>query len=144
MASKKKNNKKIVLTAGDYRRLVSLLNDSFALAIADKPYLKNLRSELDAAEIVDARLIPKDVVTMNSTVHLRELSSNELDTFTLVFPKDANIVEGKLSVLAPVGTAILGQKIGDVVTWPALSGRVKVEIEEVIVPEVQSEITTWL
>lgn len=131
MIRKKKSSKQIILTDKDYRRLIALLNDSFALALLHKPYLRDLRGELDIAEIVEADKIPPDVVTMHSTVQLRDVSSHEVDLFTLVFPNEANIVEGKLSVLAPIGTAILGQRVGDIVTWPVPSGNVKVEIEEV-------------
>lgn len=140
MAPKNPSPKKIVMTAGDHRRLVALLlNDSFALALADKPYLRDLRGELEVAEIVEPDQIPANVVTMRSTVRLRDIETDELDTFTLVYPKEANIVEGKLSVLAPVGTAILGQRVGDVVTWPVPSGTVQVEIEEVFSPSQPQE-----
>ncbi|MHC2066433.1 GreA/GreB family elongation factor [Bremerella sp. T1] len=132
--TEKKSPKQLILTDKDYRRLLALLNDSFALALAHKPYLKDLRGELDIAEIVDSDKIPPDVVAMYTTVQLRDVSSRELDLFTLVFPNEANIIEGKLSVLAPIGTAILGQRIGDVVTWPVPSGNVKVEIEDVFAP----------
>ncbi|MBA2115309.1 GreA/GreB family elongation factor [Bremerella alba] len=141
MIQKKKPTKHIILTDGDYRRLVALLNDSFALALSQKPYLKDLRGELDIAEIVESGKIPRDVVTMHSIVRLRDVSSHEVDVFTLVFPREANIIEGKLSVLAPIGTAILGQRVGDVVTWPVPSGNVKVEIEEVLAPDSRLETT---
>ena len=130
----KKSPKQLILTDKDYRRLLALLNDSFALALSHKPYLKDLRGELDIAEIVDSDKIPPNVVAMYTTVQLRDVSSREVDLFTLVFPNEANIIEGKLSVLAPIGTSILGQRIGDVVTWPVPSGNVKVEIEDVFAP----------
>ncbi len=134
MIRKKKSTKHLILTDKDHRRLIALLNDSFALALAHKPYLKDLRGELDIAEIVESDRVPKDVVTMHSTVQLRDVHSREVDLFTLVYPNEANIIEGKLSVLAPIGTAILGQRVGDIVTWPVPSGNVKVEIEDVFAP----------
>ncbi|HCO24501.1 MAG TPA: transcription elongation factor GreAB, partial [Gimesia maris] len=65
---------------------------------------------------------PADIVTMNSTVRLRDLETDELETYTLVYPQDANIKEGKLSILTPIGTAILGYRIGDQLRSRALAG----------------------
>ena len=69
---------------------------------------------------------------MNSTVRLRDVRSSETDTYTLVYPQHANIAEGKLSVLAPIGTAILGYRVGDLVQWQVPSGLVRFKIEELI------------
>jgi len=69
---------------------------------------------------------------MNSTVRLREFRDKDTETYTLVYPKDANIAEGKLSVLAPIGTAILGYRVGDWVEWQVPSGLIKFKIEELV------------
>ena len=69
---------------------------------------------------------------MNSSVVLRDLSSRELETYTLVFPEDADIAQGRLSVLAPVGTAILGQRIGDELKWRVPEGWRRFKIERVL------------
>ena len=69
---------------------------------------------------------------MNSTVRLLDPRTKEVDTYTLVYPEDANIAEGKLSVLAPIGTAILGYRVGDVVRWQVPSGMTRVRIEELV------------
>ena len=69
---------------------------------------------------------------MNSTVKLRDLDTKELETYTLVFPEQADIANDQLSVLAPVGTAILGQRVGDALRWRVPSGWRRFKIERVI------------
>jgi regulator of nucleoside diphosphate kinase len=69
---------------------------------------------------------------MNSTVRLRQLRSKEIETYTLVYPTDANIAEDKLSVLAPIGTAILGYRVGDRVEWQVPRGAIRFKIEELV------------
>lgn len=88
--------------------------------------------ELDIAEIVAPEEIPPDVVTMNSTVRLRAVRSKEIETYTLVYPQNANIAVGKLSVLAPIGTAILGYRVGDTVQWKVPKGLIRFKIEELV------------
>jgi regulator of nucleoside diphosphate kinase len=128
MASKRS----IIITKHDHERLENLFISDFAQAFSDKPYLQSLRSELDVATIVEREDVPSDVVTMNSKVRLRELRSSDVATYTLVYPKDADIAQGKLSVLAPIGTAILGYRVGDRIRWPAPGGTVRFQIEELI------------
>jgi regulator of nucleoside diphosphate kinase len=125
--------RQIIISREDHERLDNLFFSGFAAAFNDKPYLQSLRSELDGAHIVDSDDIPPDVITMNSTVRLRPFRSQESETFTLVYPQDANIAEGKLSVLAPIGTAILGYRVGDAVQWQVPSGTIQFKIEELIV-----------
>ena len=93
-----------------------------------------LAGELRRARVVPGAQLPPDVVTMNSTVRLRDLETGEEETYTLVYPADADIAENKLSVLAPVGTALLGYRAGDVVEWPVPAGVSRFRIEEVHQP----------
>ena len=124
--------RQIVVSREDHERLEHLFVSGFAAAFSDKPYLQSLRGELNIAKIVEPDEIPADVVTMNSTVRLLDPRTKEVDTYTLVYPEDANISEGKLSVLAPIGTAILGYRVGDVVRWQVPSGMTRVRIEELV------------
>jgi regulator of nucleoside diphosphate kinase len=64
-------------------------------------------------------------------VHLRELETDEPWTFTVCFPEEADIRENRISILSPVGTAIIGCRVGDVVDWPVPGGKVRIRIEEV-------------
>jgi regulator of nucleoside diphosphate kinase len=93
-----------------------------------------LAGELRRARVVPRAQLPPDVVTMNSAVRLRDLETGEEETYTLVFPADADIAGNKLSVLAPVGTALLGYRAGDVVEWPVPAGVSRFRIEGVLQP----------
>ena len=129
----------ITITVADQERLEDLFLRDFADAFRDKPYLHHLRGELDIARIVASNEIPSDVITMNSTVRLRDMESKETETFTLVYPDEANITEGKLSILAPLGTAILGNRVGDFVQWKIPSGVGRWRVEELLFqPESES------
>jgi regulator of nucleoside diphosphate kinase len=95
-------------------------------------YLTALAGEVRRARVVPRSQLPPDVVTMNSTVRLRDLETGEDETYTLVYPHEADIGEDKLSVLAPIGTALLGYRAGDVVEWPVPAGLSRFRIEEVL------------
>jgi regulator of nucleoside diphosphate kinase len=126
------NKRQVIISKDDRSRLNAIFASEFAAAFSDKPYLQALRRELDAAEVVNSDEIPPDVVTMNSTVRLRQLRSQEVETYTLVYPAKADIAEGKLSVLAPIGTAILGYRVGDSIDWQVPSGTIRFRIEELV------------
>jgi len=66
--------------------------------------------------------MPPDVITMNSKVRVRDMQTREESEYTLVFPHAADIKQGKISVLAPIGTALLGYKTGDVIRWEVPAG----------------------
>ncbi|MFJ2479693.1 nucleoside diphosphate kinase regulator [Pseudomonas sp. MWU13-2625] len=110
----------ITLTRLDVQRLERLidsLDDTLPGVIA-------LQTELDRADtLVGHDEVPADVVTMNSRVHCREEGSGKDYHLTLVYPKDANADEGKISILAPVGSALLGLKVGQHIDWPAPGGK---------------------
>jgi regulator of nucleoside diphosphate kinase len=69
---------------------------------------------------------------MHSTVRVRDVASGRSMVYTLVFPSEADLVQGRLSVLAPVGTALLGFRSGDVVEWPVPGGVRRLQIEKVL------------
>lgn len=126
------SSRKLIITRNDHRRLEDLLTSNFAQAIESRAYLKDLELELHRAKIVDSRNVPDDVVTMNSTVRFRDVDTDEVETYTLVFPEQANIAANRLSILAPIGTAILGYRVGDVVRWQVPGGRRRLKIEAVL------------
>jgi regulator of nucleoside diphosphate kinase len=124
--------RKIIITEIDHERLEDLLSSEFASVIGPSDHLDDLRAELDRARIVRPEDVPRNVVTMNSTVILDDLDTKEKETYTLVFPDSADIAHDRLSVLAPVGTAILGQRVGDVVRWRVPQGWRRLKIARVI------------
>jgi regulator of nucleoside diphosphate kinase len=110
----------IVITSRDYDRLEALLGSSPADGIPDKAALE---AELERAEVVAPEQVPPDVVTMNSTVRFTIAQSGEQFELTLVYPKDAGEPD-RISVLAPVGSALLGLAVGDELDWPRPGGGV--------------------
>jgi regulator of nucleoside diphosphate kinase len=124
--------RRIIISENDRRRLESLLTSNFVEAIGAKPYLADLQSGLQHAVIVASSEMPHDVVTMNSIVRLRDVDSGDVETYTLVFPHQANIAANRLSILAPIGTAILGHRVGDIVRWQVPSGQRCVRIEALL------------
>lgn len=147
------SKRKIVLTEADHERLESLLDSEFARVISPIEYLEGLRAELKGAEIVAPSRVPRNVVTMNSTVTLRDLETNERETYTLVYPEQADIANDRLSVLAPVGTAILGQRVGDELEWRVPAGWRRLKVQRVLFQperagvadqEIESALPKWI
>ena len=99
---------------------------------ANRMYLDRLEGELERAEVVNPTDIPRDVVTMRSTVRLKDLDNGKEMVYSLVFPNEADVDEGKISVLAPVGTAMIGYRVGDLIEWEVPSGLRRLKVEEVI------------
>lgn len=122
----------IHITDYDLTRLRELLGVGISFAERDRESLEALQGELDRAQIVDPTVVPHDVVTMNSRVRLTDVETNEEQVYTLVFPSDANVEQRKISVLAPIGTAILGYRVGDTVNWRVPGGVKTLRIEEII------------
>ena len=109
----------LTLTRLDVQRLERLL-DSLD---ESTPGVLALQGELDRAEqVVGHEEVPAGVVTMNSRVHCREEASGKDYHLTLVYPKDAG-EEGSVSILAPIGSALLGLSVGDRIDWPAPGGK---------------------
>lgn len=126
------SNKPIYITAFDLERLRKLLLDAHGNAYRKSDYLEKLRKELDRAEVVPSQKIPAGVITMNSTVCLEDLDTQEEETYTLVFPEDADIGQGKISVLAPIGTAMLGYEVGDTFEWDVPAGKRRLRITQIL------------
>src|SRR5690349_9979094 len=97
-----------VITDYDRQRLGTMLERAMRFGVASRRDLDALEHELEQASFVEAAGVPGDVVTMNSTIELCDLDTAEKETYTLVYPDRASVEDGKLSVLAPLGTAVLG------------------------------------
>jgi regulator of nucleoside diphosphate kinase len=123
--------KEIVITAADFDRLRGLL-DSPRYRSTQAPLLSALQEELDRGRVVPADAVPTGVVTMHSQVRVRDLTAQESETYTLVYPDEADINENKLSVLAPLGMALLGTRVGQVVKFDAPAGPRRLKIERIL------------
>jgi regulator of nucleoside diphosphate kinase len=123
---------RIYITQDDFEKLEGLVEGRrVAGRTFDTQYLEMLARELDRAEIVEAGAIPHDVVTMNSEVRLKDLDSGEIKQYRLVFPTQAR-TENAISVLAPIGTAMLGYRTGDIIEWPVPRGLRRLQVLEVV------------
>jgi regulator of nucleoside diphosphate kinase len=123
----------IYITEVDLDRLRKLIELSRNSQMSwNKPYLIKLADELERAEVVDPREIPKDTITMMSMVRLKDLDSGKEMIYSLVFPHEADVSEGRISILAPVGTAMIGYRVGDVIEWEVPSGLRRLKVEEVL------------
>jgi len=107
------HSRQIFVTEEDSERLQQIIRSAAAASSKDWEHLDMLQHELDRAEVVPSEEIPADVVTMNSRVLLRNLDTGIETTYTLVFPRDANVAQGRISILAPIGTAMIGYRAGD-------------------------------
>lgn len=110
----------ITLSRLDVERIESLLDTA---ALRDSAAAERLRAEFDRAEIVEPGAMPHDVVSMNSSVDCVDESSGKHYTLTLVYPKDADADAGRVSILAPVGSALLGLRVGQGIDWPGQGGK---------------------
>lgn len=119
MSLKEKN---IVVTEADYARLMRLIESSRSSWKRDAAHLDDLEKELDRAVVVKPGEVSSNVVTMNSRVRVRDLNTGREMTYQIVFPGDADIAKNRISVLAPVGTGLLGYSAGTMVEWRVPSG----------------------
>lgn len=134
------NEVTITVTQLDFTRLTHLIQNLRDHKSIDPQYLKYLGLELQKANKIDSKQITPDFVTMNSVMKVCFLDSGKMMELRLVYPQTADFSKGLISVLSPLGCALLGYKAGDVVTFHAPKGEQNVKIEEVIYqPEANGE-----
>lgn len=119
----------IFITDDDFEKLTRLLEGTRRRNPLDREHVEHLADELDRAHVVPVEEIPSGVVRIGSHVAVRDLDTGATIVFTVVFPADANVDQGKLSVLAPLGTAVLGYREGDLIEWrvPGRTRRLHIE-----------------
>lgn len=125
-------DKRIVLSKQDLLRLRALLGTYASLSAMDRENLLDLRDEIERAAIVELEQLPADVVTLDSSVRVRDIETNLRTTYQLVLPSQADLANGRVSVLAPLGTALLGFREGDEVEWTMPGGLRRLRIEAVM------------
>ena len=125
-------DREIFVTDSDLDNLTNLLAGIGRRDPRDREHIERLEAELERARIVPPDEVPPDVVTMNSEVQIRNLTTGETQVFTLVFPAEANVDQRKVSVLAPMGMAVLGYRVGDVIEWTVPAGTRRLQIERVL------------
>lgn len=110
----------IIISSQDLERLERLLD---LVSPQYVPGLDALRRELDRAEVLEPDAIPPNVITMKSTARFVDETSGKKFELTLVYPDDIHMTHGTVSVLAPVGSALLGLSVGQSIEWPLPGGR---------------------
>ncbi len=122
----------IYVTNHDMERLQKLLEGAKRWSQRDREYLDKLEAELDRANVVASEEVPADVVTMNSQISVLDLDSNKEMVLRLVFPAEADFDHGRVSILAPIGTALIGYRAGDTVEWKVPAGVRRLKITAVL------------
>lgn len=122
---------KICITKYDYTRLKSMIQEYTKTNKLDTN-IKDLLGEIERAQKVDSDTIPSNYVTMNSIFELKKMEELDFQQFRLVFPEDADIDNDKISVLAPIGTAVLGYKVGDIIKWKVPDGENLFQITNIL------------
>jgi regulator of nucleoside diphosphate kinase len=134
-------NKNIYITDYDLGRLNELIMFIETDKHGDACSIEQLKREIIRAKIVSPKDISGDIVTMNSRVRLKDTDTQEEMVFKIVFPPEADIEQGKISVLAPVGTALLGYKVGDTISWNVPGGIRRLNIQEILYqPEAEGDL----
>lgn len=127
----KNPTRKAVITDTDFDRLMQLVA-SPRYRSTDPQRIVDLKQELDGKVLVAPERVPRSTVTMNSRVKVRDMVSDETEVYTIVFPDDADMDQNRLSVLAPLGTALLGRSAGDEVEFHAPAGVRRLRIERIV------------
>lgn len=109
----------LIISQPDFERLSSLVKS------ASSEIVELLEEELSRASIVPPSDVPSDVVSMNSKVRFENLETGKENEVTLVYPHEANIQENKISILTPIGSALIGLRVGQTIEWPFPDGSTK-------------------
>jgi regulator of nucleoside diphosphate kinase len=120
-----RDQQSIIITDTDLQLLLSVLDQH------DTPAAESLDAELHRAVVVEHRAVPRDVVTMNSEVVYEDCETAVRRTVRVVLPKDADVARGDISVLAPIGSALIGLRVGQTIEWPVPNGTKRIRVVEV-------------
>ena len=126
------SNDSVIVTGDDMDRLTRLVDTLGQSPLRDQQQLELLDQVLENANVLAAEHVPRDVVLMNSRIRVLDLDSGRSVRYTLVFPENADFSQGRISILAPVGTALLGRRRGDVVEAKVPGGSRRLKIEHVL------------
>jgi regulator of nucleoside diphosphate kinase len=124
-------NRQVVVTKRDAARLRALVS-GYAGSARDDGHLDELALEIERAVVLEPRQVPSDVVTMHARVRVLDVATGERRELVLVYPAESDIAANRVSVLAPLGTALLGYRKGDEVEWQMPGGLRRLRIESVV------------
>lgn len=124
------SDRNIYVTSDDRKRLQALL--SRPTDAMDRDDVSDLVAEVQRAIVVPASEVPPDVITMNSRARLLDLDQRTTLELTVVYPEDADFAAGRISVVAPIGAAMLGYRVGDEIEWVVPSGPRRLRVEAIL------------
>jgi regulator of nucleoside diphosphate kinase len=119
------HNPSLIVTARDLARLRHVID------LHDTPTAEQLESELQRATVVDSHEVPPTVVTMNSEVVYEDVATGDRRVVRIVFPNEADAGRGKVSVMAPIGSALIGLSVGQETEWRVPGGRKRIRVVEI-------------
>jgi regulator of nucleoside diphosphate kinase len=119
------------MTEPDRAKLQKMVSDILLTEVDGTDHVRALDAEMRRAIVLPAGQVPPDVITMHSKAIL-SFGGGEDEEYTLVYPDEADLSENLVSVLSPVGTAILGYRAGDVVDWEVPDGAVAIHVKSVV------------
>ncbi len=125
-------HKPIFVTQTDLEKVRGLLLDLDNSGYRGSMYVRKLRAELARAEIIPLNQIPDDLIQLNTSAILRDIHSGEEMHLTLVLPDEADLEQNKISILAPIGAAMLGYRVGDVFEWETPEGMRTLRVERIL------------
>jgi regulator of nucleoside diphosphate kinase len=121
----------VILLKEDFEILNSYVKNQHGMQVNEKENFSKLYGEIKKAQIVDPEDFPSDVVRLGSTVKVKDLETKRDLEITIVLPQQADIKQKKISVLAPIGTALIGFRKGRKVSWNVPAGKKDFKIMEV-------------
>lgn len=122
----------IQITQADFNKLQELLRTMPVLSQEDKSNRESLSRELLRAKVKPSIEIPADVITLNSRARLRDLTTGDVLELSIVLPEKVDVEEGRISILAPIGTAMLGFRKDDIFDWSTPGGKSSFRVEEIL------------
>lgn len=132
----------IKITELDYSRLCNLINSVKDKRTVELKNIDALGTEIKRAEKIDSKLIDPEFITMNSLLEVRDMDTNKIMILKLVYPANADFKKGCVSVLSPLGSALIGYKEGDTISFEVPKGIKKIKINKVLYqPEANGEYT---
>jgi regulator of nucleoside diphosphate kinase len=127
------SKKKVMIIKEEYNKLLEMIAEMDCSADdRAKERLEELEKELKACSIIDSTELPSDLVSMDSTVEFTDVDSGEVLKYTITWPETADFENNKISVLAPIGTALLGYKAGDEIEWKVPAGTKRFKINNIL------------
>lgn len=114
-----------------HQKLSKIVSELLELGPKAPGAVQKLQEELNRAVVLEDDAVPPDIVTLNSLVRLRDLQSGEIEEWILTMPEHADPDKKRISVLAPVGTALIGFPKGTEVEWETPGGLRRLKIEDV-------------